>query len=43
MTQLAQRLGLDLTDPLARQVELLADLFERAGLARHETEAESQA
>ena len=31
MTQLAQRLGFDLPDPLASDVELLADLLERAG------------
>src|SRR4051812_43706773 len=30
VAQLAQRLRLDLTDPLASDVELLADLFERA-------------
>ena len=29
VTQLAQRLRLDLTDPLTRHVELLADFFER--------------
>ena len=33
VAQLAQRLGLDLADALARDVELLADLLERAGTA----------
>ena len=33
MAQLAQRLGLDLADAFARDVELLADLLERAGTA----------
>src|SRR5439155_6093005 len=31
VAQLAQRLGLDLADPLARDVELLADLLQRPG------------
>jgi RNA polymerase primary sigma factor len=33
MTQLAQRLGLDLADPLARDVELLAHFLQGAGAA----------
>ena len=40
MAQLAQRLGLDLADAFARDVELLADLLERAGTAVLDAEAE---
>src|SRR5918996_3687429 len=39
-TQLAQRLGLDLSDPLARHVEVATDLLERAAPAV--LQAESQ-
>src|SRR4051794_11502363 len=42
MAQLAQRLGLDLADPLAGDVELLADLLEGPGAAVLEAEAELQ-
>ncbi len=40
MTQLGQRLRLDLADPLAGHAELLADLFERLGPTAVETEAQ---
>src|SRR6185436_18628677 len=40
VAQLAQRLGLDLADPLAGDVELLADLLERSGTPVLEAEAE---
>ena len=40
MAHLAQRLGLDLADALARDLELLADLFKRAAVAVGEAEAE---
>src|SRR5205809_5639117 len=40
VTQLAQRLRLDLADPLARDVELAAHLFERACPSVLETEAQ---
>ena len=42
MAQLAQGLGFDLADPLARDVELLADLLERVRLAVDQTEAHAQ-
>ena len=42
MAQLAQRLRLDLADTLARHVEFLADLFERAGAAVDDAEAQLQ-
>ena len=42
MAQLAQRLRLDLADPLAGHVELLADLLERAGTPVLEAEPELQ-
>ena len=42
VAQLAQRLGLDLADALARDIELLADLFKCAGTAVLDTEAELQ-
>ena len=42
MAELAQRLGLDLTDAFARHVELLSDLFEGALAAVLQTEAEPQ-
>ena len=42
MAQLAHRPRLDLADALTREVEVLADLFERARLAAVETEAELQ-
>ena len=42
MAQLAQRLGLDLADPLASDVELLADLFEGPGTPVLEAEPELQ-
>ena len=40
MAQLAERLGLDLADPLAGDVELLADLLEGPGPPVLEPEAE---
>src|SRR5262245_30450922 len=40
VAQLAQRLGLDLADPLAGDVELLADLLEGPGAPVLEAEAE---
>src|SRR6478735_2888992 len=40
VAQLAQRLGLDLADPLAGDVELLADLLEGPGTPVLEAEAE---
>src|SRR6187431_3194356 len=42
MAQLAQRLGLDLADPLAGDVELLADLFEGPGTPVLQAEPELQ-
>ncbi len=42
MTQLAQCLGLDLADPLAGDVELLANLLQRAGSAVLQPEPELQ-
>ena len=42
VTELAQRLGFDLADALARDVELLANLFERAGTAVLDAEAQLQ-
>ncbi len=42
VAQLRHGPGLDLTDPLTGQVEVLTDLFERAGLAPIETEAQLQ-
>ncbi len=39
MTELAQRLGLDLADTLAGDMELAADLFEGAAAAVLEAEA----
>ena len=42
MTQLAQRLGLDLADTLTGYVELLADLLEGAGMAVLDAEAQAQ-
>ena len=42
MAQLAQGLGLDLTDPLARDVEVLADFFQRVVLAVAQAEAHLQ-
>ena len=42
MPQLAQRLGLDLADALARHSELFANLFESMTLAIVEAEAQSQ-
>src|SRR3954463_6398790 len=41
VTELRERLGLDLPDALARHAELLAHLFERADLAVIETEPQS--
>src|SRR5204862_6390439 len=40
MAQLRHGPGLDLADPLAGEVEVRADLFERPRLAPHETEPE---
>ena len=40
VAELAEDLGLDLTDALARDVELLADLLEGAGAAVLQTEAQ---
>ena len=40
VAQLRHRAGLDLTDPLAGEVEVLADLLERARLTTVETEAQ---
>ena len=42
MTQLAQRLGFDLTDALARDVELLADLFQGVVGIHLDAEAHAQ-
>ena len=42
VTELAQRLSFNLADALARDVELLADLFERAGTAVLDAEAQLQ-
>ena len=42
VAELAQGLGFDLADALARDVELLADLFERAGTAVLDAEAQLQ-
>src|SRR5512146_558715 len=42
MAQLAQRLGLDLPDPLAGDVELLADLLEGPGATILQAEPELQ-
>src|SRR5437016_14593318 len=42
MAQLAQRLGLDLADPLAGHPELPADLLQRPGKAIIEPEAQLQ-
>ena len=42
MAQLAQRLGLDLADALARDVKFLADLLERMRLAVDQTEAHAK-
>src|SRR5499427_691501 len=42
MAQLAQRLGLDLADALARDVELLADLFQRVVGVHVDAEAHAQ-
>src|SRR4051812_3695235 len=42
VAQLAHRPGFDLADPLTGQVEVLADLFQRARLAAVEAEAELQ-
>ena len=42
VTQLAHRPGLDLADALPGEVEVLADLFERARLAAVETEAQRE-
>src|SRR5258708_7618964 len=42
VTQLAQRLCLDLTDPFTRHVELLADFFERVIGAHLDTETHAQ-
>src|SRR5664280_752651 len=42
MPELRHGPGLDLADPLAGQVEVLADLLERAGLAPIEAEAQTQ-
>ena len=42
MLQLAQRLGLDLTDPFAGHRELLADLFQRVVGVHADAEAHPQ-
>src|SRR5690554_8126473 len=42
MTQLAQGLGLDLTDSLAGDVELLADLFQRVVGVHIDAEAHAE-
>ena len=42
MFQFPQRLGLDLADALAGEVEVLAHLFERPRLTTVQTEAEPQ-
>ena len=42
MLELAQRLGLDLADALARHRELLADLFQRVVLVHADAEAHAQ-
>src|SRR5690606_37625954 len=42
VTQLAQRLGLDLADPLAGDVELLADFLQRVVGAHLDAEAHPQ-
>src|SRR5205085_11290094 len=42
MAQLAQRLGLDLSDALARDREILADLLERVLASVGEAEAQAQ-
>ena len=41
VSKLGKCLGLDLADPFARDAELPADLFERAGMAVLETETKS--
>ena len=41
VAELAQRLGLDLADALARDVELLAHFLERAGAAVLDAEAQA--
>src|SRR5579859_3332186 len=42
MSQFAQRLRLDLPDAFARDIELFADLFQRAAPAVRQTKAQSQ-
>ena len=42
MTELPQGLGFDLTDPLTGDVELFAHLFQRAGTAVLDAEAQLQ-
>ena len=42
MAELAQRLGFDLADALARHIEFLADLFERMRLSVDQTEAHAK-
>src|SRR5271155_4253492 len=42
MAQFRHRPGLDLADPLAGQVEVFADLFERPGLTPVEAEAQPE-
>ena len=42
VAQLAHRAGLDLSNALSREVERLADFFERARLAAVETEAQGE-
>src|SRR4051812_8868695 len=42
VTHLAQRLGLDLPDAFAGNLELLADFLERAAVAVHEAEAQRE-